>query len=87
MSDTSKRHPVTSSGTSVAKQHVPEGRLSPDQSAAPAFEDAGEKTTTVDAASAVVRDEAEGGGDADRFETIKAECRYCGRSLDMDPSL
>jgi hypothetical protein len=31
--------------------------------------------------------DTEQSGDAARFDAIKAECRYCGQSLDADHSL
>lgn len=87
MVDTSKSAPVASSGTSAAKHEAPEGRLSPDQTVAPAFDAAAEGVGADEAALSVDQGETESGGDAARFEAIKAECRYCGRSLDRDPSL
>lgn len=85
MSD--KEQPTAPSGTiqPLADQMMPEGRLAPNQTAIPSFENAQsehrESETDSDA------DGSSDSGDRRRFEEIKAECRYCGRSLEPDNSL
>ena len=82
MSDTPDR-PV-----SFAARAVPEGRLGRDTAPlTPSFAAAGENRVQTDATnSGGTRTESVSDG-RKRFEAIKTQCRYCGRSLDPELSL